>query len=88
MWPHNSRNTLFQRNLLGACTFQYNYSYGNLGTFYLNCISNCAGGATSVNVILRYNTPPADMLTGRKARAVVDSEICGLAPCVRTWLSI
>lgn len=41
-------------NVMDTCTFQYNYSYGNSGGFYLNCISNCAGGATTANVIHRY----------------------------------
>lgn len=84
MWPYNSRNTLFQHNVVGnsvtstydstawdcdinvvgTCTFQYNYSYGNAGGFYLNCISNCAGGATSANVILRYNIAQDDCRMG------------------------
>ena len=88
MWPYNSRNTLFQHNVVGnsvtstydstawdcdinvvgTCTFQYNYSYGNSGGFYLNCISNCAGGATSANVILRYNIAQDDCRMGGGSR--------------------
>ncbi|MFJ5955356.1 NPCBM/NEW2 domain-containing protein [Paenarthrobacter sp. NPDC092416] len=84
MWPYNSRNTLFQHNVVGnsvtstydstawdcdinvvgTCIFQYNYSYGNAGGFYLNCISNCAGGATSANVVLRYNIAQDDCRIG------------------------
>lgn len=64
MWPYNSRNTLFQHNVVGTRTFQYNYSYGNAGGFYPNCISNCAGGATSANVILRYNIAQDDCRMG------------------------
>lgn len=75
MWPYNSKNPVFQFNvvgnsttsvydstardcdmkIVGTCLFQYNYSYGNAGGFYLNCVSNCGGGATAANVVLRYN---------------------------------
>ena len=42
-------------NNTGTCTYQYNYSYGNAGGFYLDCLSGCGGAATSTNVVLRYN---------------------------------
>lgn len=64
MWPYNSRNTLFQHNVVGTCTFQYNYLYWKAGGFYLNCISNYEGGATTANVILRYTIAQGDCRRG------------------------
>lgn len=84
MWPYNSRNPVFQFNvvgnsttsvydstawdcdmkIVGTCLFQYNYSYGNAGGFYLNCVSNCGGGATAANVVLRYNVAQDDCRLG------------------------
>ncbi|MCD4852604.1 NPCBM/NEW2 domain-containing protein [Arthrobacter sp. AK01] len=84
MWPYNSKNPVFQFNvvgnsttstydstawdcdmkIVGTCLFQYNYSYGNAGGFYLNCISNCGGGATAANVVLRYNIAQDDCRLG------------------------
>ena len=84
MWPYNSKNPVFQFNvvgnsstsvydstawdcdmkIVGTCLFQYNYSYGNAGGFYLNCVSNCGGGATAANVVLRYNIAQDDCRLG------------------------
>ena len=84
MWPYNSKNPVFQFNvvgnsttstydstawdcdmkIVGTCLFQYNYSYGNAGGFYLNCVSNCGGGATAANVVLRYNVAQDDCRLG------------------------
>lgn len=84
MWPYNSKNPVFQFNvvgnsttsvydstawdcdmrIVGTCLFQYNYSYGNAGGFYLNCVSNCGGGATSATVVLRYNVAQDDCRLG------------------------
>ncbi|MEJ1113259.1 NPCBM/NEW2 domain-containing protein [Paenarthrobacter sp. CCNWYY172] len=84
MWPYNSKNPVFQFNvvsnsttstydstawdcdmkIVGTCLFQYNYSYGNAGGFYLNCVSNCGGGATTANVVLRYNVAQDDCRLG------------------------
>ncbi|MFE6735196.1 NPCBM/NEW2 domain-containing protein [Microbacterium sp. NPDC057650] len=44
----------------GSCTFQYNYSYGNAGGFYLDCISGCGTASTPTNTILRYNVSQDD----------------------------
>ncbi|MFC4137614.1 MULTISPECIES: NPCBM/NEW2 domain-containing protein [unclassified Microbacterium] len=44
----------------GSCTFQYNYSYGNAGGFYLDCISGCGTASTTTNTILRYNVSQDD----------------------------
>lgn len=44
----------------GSCTFQYNYSYGNAGGFYLDCISGCGSASTTTNAILRYNVSQDD----------------------------
>ncbi|REJ06852.1 hypothetical protein DY023_05020 [Microbacterium bovistercoris] len=44
----------------GTCTFQYNYSYGNAGGFYLDCISGCGTASTTTNTILRYNVSQDD----------------------------
>ncbi|WP_217180898.1 NPCBM/NEW2 domain-containing protein [Streptomyces sp. AC495_CC817] len=44
----------------GSCTFQYNYSYGNAGGFYLDCISGCGTASTTTNAILRYNVSQDD----------------------------
>ncbi|WP_435747522.1 NPCBM/NEW2 domain-containing protein [Microbacterium sp. PMB16] len=44
----------------GSCTFQYNYSYGNAGGFYLDCISGCGSASTTANAILRYNVSQDD----------------------------
>ncbi|BCW51082.1 NPCBM/NEW2 domain-containing protein [Arthrobacter sp. StoSoilB13] len=84
MWPYNSKNPVFQFNvvgnsstsvydstawdcdmkIVGTCLFQYNYSYGNAGGFYLNCVSNCGGGSTAANVVLRYNIAQDDCRLG------------------------
>ncbi|WP_104086708.1 NPCBM/NEW2 domain-containing protein [Arthrobacter sp. GMC3] len=84
MWPYNSRNTMFQYNVVGnsvtstydstawdcdiqtvgTCTFQYNYSYGNAGGFYLNCVSGCGNSSTTTKVILRYNVSQDDCRLG------------------------
>ncbi|WP_139146563.1 NPCBM/NEW2 domain-containing protein [Arthrobacter sp. SW1] len=84
MWPYNSKNPVFQFNvvgnsttsvydstawdcdmkIVGTCLFQYNYSYGNAGGFYLNCVSNCGGGSTAANVVLRYNVAQDDCRLG------------------------
>ncbi|MFJ5955364.1 hypothetical protein ACIQC5_05325 [Paenarthrobacter sp. NPDC092416] len=50
--------------IVGTCLFQYNYSYGNAGGFYLNCVSNCGGGATAANMVLRYNIAQDDCRLG------------------------
>ncbi|MEV4615473.1 right-handed parallel beta-helix repeat-containing protein [Kitasatospora sp. NPDC049258] len=47
-------------SVTGTCTYQYNYSYGNAGGFYLNCVSGCvfdpgSAGTSSTDVVLRYN---------------------------------
>ncbi len=44
----------------GNCTFQYNYSYGNAGGFYLDCISGCGTASTTANAVLRYNVSQDD----------------------------
>lgn len=44
----------------GSCTFQYNYSYGNAGGFYLDCISGCGSASTPTNAVLRYNVSQDD----------------------------
>ncbi|GAT74176.1 NPCBM/NEW2 domain-containing protein [Microbacterium hydrocarbonoxydans] len=44
----------------GTCTFQYNYSYGNAGGFYLDCISGCGTASTTATAILRYNVSQDD----------------------------
>ena len=44
----------------GSCTFQYNYSYGNAGGFYLDCISGCGTASTTTDTILRYNVSQDD----------------------------
>ena len=44
----------------GSCTFQYNYSYGNAGGFYLDCISGCGTASTTATTILRYNVSQDD----------------------------
>lgn len=44
----------------GSCTFQYNYSYGNAGGFYLNCISGCGTASTTATAVLRYNVSQDD----------------------------
>ncbi|WP_146115407.1 NPCBM/NEW2 domain-containing protein [Microbacterium sp. MYb62] len=44
----------------GSCTFQYNYSYGNAGGFYLDCISGCGTASTPTNAVLRYNVSQDD----------------------------
>src|SRR5690606_17547334 len=44
----------------GTCTFQYNYSYGNAGGFYLDCISGCGTASTETDAILRYNVSQDD----------------------------
>ncbi|WP_194411304.1 NPCBM/NEW2 domain-containing protein [Microbacterium cremeum] len=44
----------------GSCTFQYNYSYGNAGGFYLDCISGCGTASTTATAILRYNVSQDD----------------------------
>ena len=84
MWPYNSKNPVFQFNvvgnsttsvydstawdcdmkIVGTCLFQYNYSYGNAGGFYLNCVSNCGGGSTAAKVVLRYNVAQDDCRLG------------------------
>ncbi|MEV6331988.1 right-handed parallel beta-helix repeat-containing protein [Streptomyces sp. NPDC051909] len=43
----------------GTCLFQYNYSFGNAGGWYLNCLGNC-GGSTSTDAVLRYNVSQDD----------------------------
>ena len=48
----------------GSCTFQYNYSYGNAGGFYLDCISGCGTASTTTNAILRYNVSQDDCRLG------------------------
>lgn len=48
----------------GSCTFQYNYSYGNAGGFYLDCISGCGQASTTANAILRYNVSQDDCRLG------------------------
>lgn len=48
----------------GSCTFQYNYSYGNAGGFYLDCISGCGTASTTANAILRYNVSQDDCRLG------------------------
>jgi hypothetical protein len=80
MWPFNSKDPLFQYNVVGnsvgskydstawdcdwkitgTCTFQYNYSYGNAGGFYLDCVSGCSGAAMTTTVVLRYNVSQDD----------------------------
>ncbi|WP_309065573.1 NPCBM/NEW2 domain-containing protein [Microbacterium sp.] len=44
----------------GSCTFQYNYSYGNAGGFYLDCISGCGTASTTAHAVLRYNVSQDD----------------------------
>jgi hypothetical protein len=44
----------------GSCVFQYNYSYGNAGGFYLDCVSGCGTASTETTVILRYNVAQDD----------------------------
>lgn len=44
----------------GSCTFQYNYSYGNAGGFYLDCISGCGTASTPTDTVLRYNVSQDD----------------------------
>ncbi|WP_341977610.1 NPCBM/NEW2 domain-containing protein [Microbacterium sp. LWO13-1.2] len=48
----------------GTCTFQYNYSYGNAGGFYLDCISGCGTASTTANAVLRYNVSQDDCRLG------------------------
>jgi len=48
----------------GSCTFQYNYSYGNAGGFYLDCISGCGTASTTTDAILRYNVSQDDCRLG------------------------
>ncbi|MFK4836960.1 NPCBM/NEW2 domain-containing protein [Microbacterium sp. ZW T2_14] len=48
----------------GSCTFQYNYSYGNAGGFYLDCISGCGTASTTATAILRYNVSQDDCRLG------------------------
>jgi len=48
----------------GSCTFQYNYSYGNAGGFYLDCISGCGTASTTANAVLRYNVSQDDCRLG------------------------
>ncbi|MFI8824656.1 right-handed parallel beta-helix repeat-containing protein [Streptomyces sp. NPDC053431] len=43
----------------GTCLFQYNYSFGNAGGWYLNCLGNC-GGSTATDAVLRYNVSQDD----------------------------
>ena len=43
---------------VGTCTYQYNYSYGDSGSFFLDCIT-CAGRISATNVVLRYNIAQA-----------------------------
>ncbi|MGX5697835.1 NPCBM/NEW2 domain-containing protein [Agromyces soli] len=84
MWSYNSKNPVFQFNvvgnsttsvydstawdcdmrIVGTCLYQYNYSFGNAGGFYLNCVSNCGGGATTTTVVLRYNVAQDDCRLG------------------------
>ncbi|WP_130415758.1 NPCBM/NEW2 domain-containing protein [Xylanimonas ulmi] len=52
-WDCDIKNT-------GTCLFQYNYSFGNSGGFYLNCVGGCSGGATKTDVVLRYNIAQDD----------------------------
>ncbi|MGW4898133.1 right-handed parallel beta-helix repeat-containing protein [Kitasatospora sp. NPDC004240] len=52
-------------SVTGTCTYQYNYSYGNAGGFYLNCVSGCASnpantGTSNTDVVLRYNVAVDD----------------------------
>jgi hypothetical protein len=48
MWPYNSKNP----------TFQYNYSFGNAGGFYLNCISACGTESTEADVVVAPGNAP------------------------------
>ncbi|MFD0262063.1 right-handed parallel beta-helix repeat-containing protein [Kitasatospora indigofera] len=52
-------------SVTGTCTYQYNYSYGNAGGFYLNCVSGCVSnpagaGPSTTDVVLRYNVAVDD----------------------------
>ena len=47
-------------SVTGTCLFQYNYSFGNGGGFYLDCVSGCGSSATTTNVVLRYNVAQDD----------------------------
>lgn len=80
MWPYNSRNPVFQYNVVGnsvssdydstawdcdisvvgTCLFQYNYSYGNAGGFFLDCVSGCGSSSTQTKTIIRYNIAQDD----------------------------
>lgn len=42
-------------SVVGTCLFQHNYSYGNAGGFYLDCVSGCNASSTQTKSILRYN---------------------------------
>ncbi len=44
----------------GTCTYQYNYSFGNAGGFYLDCLSGCGSATTTTSVVLRYNIAQGD----------------------------
>ena len=64
-WDCDNLNT-------GTCTYQYNYSYGNAGGFYMDCLAACGSGADSTNVVLRYNISQDD------CRMVLDNTGTGM----------
>lgn len=39
----------------GTCIFEYNYSYGNAGGAFLDCVSGCGPADTNTKSIIRYN---------------------------------
>lgn len=39
----------------GTCIFEHNYSYGNAGGAYLDCVSGCDSTSTNTKSIVRYN---------------------------------
>jgi hypothetical protein len=41
--------------IVGTCLYQYNYSQGNAGGFYLNCLDCTELGGTTADQVLRYN---------------------------------
>lgn len=53
--------------IIGTCTYQYNYSYGNSGGFFLNCADCTSWGNSTTTMILRYNIAQDDCRFGAGA---------------------
>ncbi|WUH78504.1 right-handed parallel beta-helix repeat-containing protein [Streptomyces sp. NBC_00435] len=46
--------------VMGTCTYQYNYSFGNAGGFFLNCADCTEWGNTTTTMVIRYNIAQDD----------------------------